>query len=208
MYAAWFAEVCERTAVMVAHWMRVGFVHGVMNTDNMSILGLTIDYGPFGWIDNYDPDWTPNTTDAQGRRYRFGWQPRVAGWNLSRFAQALSHCRGQYVFLCDQDDLWLPGKRDALVAALERDALLAVSDAQVIDADGRVIEDSFMARRGGFRGGFLHTLVKNRYLGCAMAFRRELLDEVLPIPSEVPMHDMWIGALAGLRGPWRTSSGR
>jgi uncharacterized protein YdiU (UPF0061 family) len=90
MYAAWFAEVCERTAVMVAHWMRVGFVHGVMNTDNMSVLGLTIDYGPYGWIDNYDPDWTPNTTDAHGRRYRFGWQPRVAGWNLSRFAQALS----------------------------------------------------------------------------------------------------------------------
>jgi uncharacterized protein YdiU (UPF0061 family) len=90
LYAAWFAEICERTAVMVAHWMRVGFVHGVMNTDNMSVLGLTIDYGPYGWVDNYDADWTPNTTDAHGRRYRFGWQPRVAGWNLSRFAQALS----------------------------------------------------------------------------------------------------------------------
>ena len=70
--------------------MRVGFVHGVLNTDNMSILGLTIDYGPYGWIDDYDPDWTPNTTDAQGRRYRFGWQPRVAHWNLSRLAGALS----------------------------------------------------------------------------------------------------------------------
>ena len=61
---------------MVAHWMRVGFVHGVMNTDNMSILGLTIDYGPYGWIDNFDPDWTPNTTDRQNRRYRFGQQPQ------------------------------------------------------------------------------------------------------------------------------------
>ncbi|MDH5829517.1 YdiU family protein [Luteimonas sp. M1R5S18] len=89
-YAAWFAEVCERTARLVAGWMRVGFVHGVLNTDNMSILGLTIDYGPYGWIDDYDPDWTPNTTDAQGRRYRFGWQPRVAHWNLARLAQALS----------------------------------------------------------------------------------------------------------------------
>ncbi|MET0893053.1 MAG: protein adenylyltransferase SelO family protein, partial [Pseudoxanthomonas sp.] len=88
--AQWFAQVCERTAVMVAHWMRVGFVHGVMNTDNMSILGLTIDYGPYGWIDDYDPDWTPNTTDAQGRRYRFGWQPKVAYWNLTRLAGALS----------------------------------------------------------------------------------------------------------------------
>ena len=90
LYARWFMEVCERTARTVAHCMRVGFVHGVLNTDNMSILGLTIDYGPYGWIDDYDPDWTPNTTDAQGRRYRFGWQPRVAHWNLSRLAQALS----------------------------------------------------------------------------------------------------------------------
>lgn len=90
LYAQWFDEVCARTAVMIAHWMRVGFVHGVMNTDNMSILGLTIDYGPYGWIDNYDPDWTPNTTDAHGRRYRFGWQPKIAYWNLMRLGQALS----------------------------------------------------------------------------------------------------------------------
>jgi len=88
--AAWFAQVCERTALLVAHWMRVGFVHGVMNTDNMSILGLTIDYGPYGWIDNFDLDWTPNTTDAQGRRYRFGHQPQIALWNLNRLANALA----------------------------------------------------------------------------------------------------------------------
>ncbi|WP_425480114.1 protein adenylyltransferase SelO [Cognatilysobacter segetis] len=86
----WFGEICERTAVMVGHWMRVGFVHGVMNTDNMSVLGLTIDYGPYGWIDDYDPDWTPNTTDAQRRRYRFGQQPAVAYWNLGRLASALA----------------------------------------------------------------------------------------------------------------------
>jgi uncharacterized protein YdiU (UPF0061 family) len=92
--AEWFAQVCERTAVMVAHWMRVGFVHGVMNTDNMSILGLTIDYGPYGWIDNFDLDWTPNTTDAGGRRYRFGYQPQVAYWNLGRLANALAPAFG------------------------------------------------------------------------------------------------------------------
>src|SRR4249919_1148700 len=86
----WFAQVCERTALMTAHWLRVGFVHGVMNTDNMSILGLTIDYGPYGWIDDYDPDWTPNTTDRDRRRYRFGQQPQVAFWNLTRLAGALA----------------------------------------------------------------------------------------------------------------------
>ena len=74
---------------MVAHWMRLGFVHGVMNTDNMSILGLTIDYGPYGWIDDFDLDWTPNTTDAEGRRYRFGHQAEIAYWNLTRLASAL-----------------------------------------------------------------------------------------------------------------------
>ena len=85
----WFAEVCERTAQMVVGWMRVGFVHGVLNTDNMSVLGLTIDYGPYGWLDNFDPHWTPNTTDAGGRRYRFAQQPAVAQWNLERLADAL-----------------------------------------------------------------------------------------------------------------------
>jgi len=90
LYADWFRQVCTRTAVLVAQWMRVGFVHGVMNTDNMSILGLTLDYGPYGWVENYDPDWTPNTTDAKGRRYRFGAQVAVAYWNLVRLAQALS----------------------------------------------------------------------------------------------------------------------
>jgi uncharacterized protein YdiU (UPF0061 family) len=86
---AWFREVCERTARMVVHWMRVGFVHGVMNTDNMSILGLTIDYGPYGWLEEFDPTWTPNTTDAVGRRYRYGQQPSVAQWNLVQLAEAL-----------------------------------------------------------------------------------------------------------------------
>ena len=87
---AWYAEVCERTAKLIAEWMRVGFVHGVMNTDNMSILGLTIDYGPYGWIDNFDPGWTPNTTDAGGKRYAYGRQPGVAQWNLGRLGDALS----------------------------------------------------------------------------------------------------------------------
>lgn len=89
IYLNWFKEVCTTTADMIVHWMRVGFVHGVMNTDNMSILGLTIDYGPYGWLENYDPDWTPNTTDANGRRYRFGNQGQIALWNLLQLAEAI-----------------------------------------------------------------------------------------------------------------------
>ncbi|OUJ74239.1 protein adenylyltransferase SelO [Hymenobacter crusticola] len=91
VYVRWFEEISRRTAVMIAHWMSVGFVHGVMNTDNMSILGLTIDYGPYGWLEPYDPDWTPNTTDFGSRRYAFGQQPQVALWNLYQLARALAH---------------------------------------------------------------------------------------------------------------------
>lgn len=88
-YASWYQEVCRRTALLVVDWMRLGFVHGVMNTDNLSILGVTIDYGPYGWLEGYDPMWTPNTTDAQGRRYSYGNQPGIAQWNLARLAEAL-----------------------------------------------------------------------------------------------------------------------
>jgi uncharacterized protein YdiU (UPF0061 family) len=88
-YAAFFHEVARRTARLIAHWQAVGFVHGVMNTDNMSILGLTIDYGPYGWIDDFNPGWTPNTTDADRRRYRFGNQPGIGLWNVERLGVAL-----------------------------------------------------------------------------------------------------------------------
>ncbi len=89
VYLAFFQEVVDRTKAMILHWQRVGFVHGVMNTDNMSILGLTIDYGPYGWLEDYNPNWTPNTTDAQHRRYRYGNQPSIGLWNLTQLANAL-----------------------------------------------------------------------------------------------------------------------
>jgi uncharacterized protein YdiU (UPF0061 family) len=85
----WYHVLCKRTALLIADWMRLGFVHGVMNTDNMSILGATIDYGPYGWLEGYDPSWTPNTTDAETRRYCYGNQPEIALWNLARLAEAL-----------------------------------------------------------------------------------------------------------------------
>lgn len=88
-YVQFFQEVANRTLDMVIHWQRVGFVHGVMNTDNLSILGLTIDYGPYGWLEGYDHNWTPNTTDKNHRRYQFGNQPSIAFWNLVQLANAL-----------------------------------------------------------------------------------------------------------------------
>ena len=84
-----FAEITRLTARLMAHWQSVGFTHGVMNTDNMSILGLTLDYGPFGFIDTYEPGFVCNHTDSQGR-YAFDQQPDVGLWNLTRLAQAMS----------------------------------------------------------------------------------------------------------------------
>jgi uncharacterized protein YdiU (UPF0061 family) len=88
-HAAWYGEVVKRTAIVMAQWQAVGFAHGVMNTDNMSILGLTIDYGPYGFMDGYDPQFICNHTDEQGR-YSFVNQPVIAHWNLRALALALS----------------------------------------------------------------------------------------------------------------------
>lgn len=88
-YALWFRDVVKRTGLMIARWQTVGFAHGVMNTDNMSILGLTIDYGPFGFLDDYQPGFICNHSDYQGR-YSFENQPAVGLWNLQRLAQSLS----------------------------------------------------------------------------------------------------------------------
>lgn len=88
-YLDFFETVVQSTLDMIVHWQRVGFVHGVMNTDNMSIHGITIDYGPYGWLEDYNPGWTPNTTDRQHKRYRFGNQPDIALWNLYQLANAL-----------------------------------------------------------------------------------------------------------------------
>ena len=88
-YLKFFEAVANNTREMIVQWQRVGFVHGVMNTDNMSIHGITIDYGPYGWLEDYNLNWTPNTTDNQHKRYRFGNQPKIAQWNLLQLANAL-----------------------------------------------------------------------------------------------------------------------
>ncbi len=129
--------------------------------------------------------------------------PNDQNLGVSRsFERALCACTRQVVLLCDQDDVWIAGKRDALALPFEQDPQCAVvvSDAQVIDEHGAILSPSFMAGRGGFRGGWWSTLVKNRYLGCCMALHRDIVALGLPIPARAPMHDMWFGMLAVSRG--------
>lgn len=117
-YMEWFKIISARTATLIVEWMRVGFVHGVMNTDNMSILGLSIDYGPFSMLEDYNLNFTPNTTDLPGRRYAFGQQGKIAQWNLWQLANALFPLINdadalQNVLNAFSDDFWL--KHDAML---------------------------------------------------------------------------------------------
>lgn len=113
---------------------------------------------------------------------------------------ALAAARGDVVFLADQDDVWLPGRRERVMATFGADPRVGVvvSEARVVDAYGAPLAESFMATRRGFRSSVLATLVRNRYLGCAMAVRRDVLRRALPIPARVPMHDMWLGVVGSL----------
>jgi glycosyltransferase involved in cell wall biosynthesis len=121
---------------------------------------------------------------------------------IRSFERGFQLAREEIIFLCDQDDVWLPGKRSAFVEQFEnnRSILVVISDAEVIDGEGSIIAHSFMAVRHGFKGGVIATLWRNRYLGCAMAVRRSLLRIALPIPHNVPMQDMWLGVLGQLQG--------
>jgi len=117
---------------------------------------------------------------------------------VKNFERSVSAASGNYIFLCDQDDFWLPGKIEHCIAALQTH-LLVVTDCKVVDSELNEIAPSFFRLRNS-GSGLLHNLWKNGYLGCCMAFRRELLRVALPFPSRIPMHDMWLGIIAETLG--------
>ncbi|TVO60281.1 glycosyltransferase family 2 protein [Denitromonas ohlonensis] len=117
---------------------------------------------------------------------------------IRNFEHALGNARGDLVFLCDQDDLWLPDKVERMAIELDI-AMLAVSDCRVVDDSLNLVHPSFFALNGS-RPGFIRNLLKNGYLGCCMAFRRELLSTALPFPSHLPMHDWWLGLVGQMTG--------
>ncbi|MFY9314150.1 MAG: glycosyltransferase family 2 protein [Burkholderiales bacterium] len=115
----------------------------------------------------------------------------------ANFENALAHATGEFVFLSDQDDVWLEGKRATMCDALASHALV-LSDCRVADAEGRLLHESYFALLGS-RPGLVRNFLRNSYLGCCMAFRRGLLELALPIPAAVA-HDYWIGMLGELTG--------
>lgn len=121
---------------------------------------------------------------------------------LQTFERALSLSRGEILFLSDHDDVWLPGKvaRALEIFASHPRVTMVVSDAALIDDEGRTLNESFFSVRGRFARGFVRNFVKNKYLGCTLSFRREMLRRFLPIPRDVPMHDIWFGLLNEIYG--------
>ena len=117
---------------------------------------------------------------------------------VKNFERVLIEAKGQYVFLCDQDDIWLPNKVEECLQALEKN-ILVVTDCKVVDKSLNEISPSFFELRNSGKG-ILKNIWKNTYLGCCMAFRRELLNIGLPIPAKIPMHDMWLGLIAETQG--------
>lgn len=120
---------------------------------------------------------------------------------VRNFENAIRHCRGDIIFLSDQDDVWLPGKAQRVTAVFLRPEVMAVlHDARIVDAQGNPEGDEtlFAMRKSGT--GLMKNLVRNSYIGCCMAFRRELVPVILPIPERMYMHDYWIGTAAELCG--------
>jgi glycosyltransferase involved in cell wall biosynthesis len=118
------------------------------------------------------------------------------------FEQAIRLSSGDLVFLSDQDDIWYPGKVDRVSRIFMENSqvTLVMSDARVIDDKGDILADSLLKTRGGFAPGIVATLIRNRYSGCLMAFRRSLAEKFLPFPKDIPMHDMWIGLINAVYG--------
>ncbi len=116
-------------------------------------------------------------------------------WN---FEKALEAAKGDYIFLSDQDDEWMPDKVKVSMRYLQKYDCV-VSDNQVTTPEGKVISESFYAVNDTRPGRFYNLLIKNGYLGCCMAFRRNVLQASLPFPKDIPMHDIWIGNVAAFR---------
>lgn len=158
-YPEFLRQVSLRTAELMAQWQAVGFSHGVMNTDNMSILGLTLDYGPFGFMDAFDPGYVCNHSDTAGR-YAFDQQPDVAAWNLTKFAQTLvplmsveaaSQAIGDYPQAFAT--AYLDRMRAKFGLAPDSDATPIIMDALQLMADNRVDYTLFLRRLCDFDSG-------------------------------------------------------
>lgn len=121
---------------------------------------------------------------------------------VKTFEKSISNAKGDILFLSDQDDIWQPNKTIRFLEIFQSHPTitLVLSDAKIIDDEDRITANSYFNLRGKFSDSLLMNIIKNKYHGCIMAFRREILDFVLPFPHDIPMHDMWIGIVNSIHG--------
>lgn len=118
---------------------------------------------------------------------------------VANFTNAIRHCSGDKIFLCDQDDVWLPEKVERCMEAFDSGATMVLHNAYVTDENLNITDYSFFQTRGS-KKGVVKNIIKNSYMGCCMAFDRKLLKKIMPIPRYVPMHDQWIGLMGEIYG--------
>ncbi len=118
---------------------------------------------------------------------------------VSNFVNAIRYCKGDKIFLCDQDDVWLPDKVKRVMEAFDEGYDLVLHNAYITDGELNITDYSFFEKRGS-KKGVIRNVFKNSYMGCCMAFDRKLLKRIMPMPRSIPMHDQWIGILAEIYG--------
>ena len=181
-YAAWYREIVDRTARLMAQWTAVGFAHGVMNTDNMSILGLTLDYGPYGWLERYDPGLICNHSDPSGR-YAFDQQPRIGLWNCARLGEALFPLVAQEPALAA-----LESYRTTFETTMDTLVRAKLGLARRLDGDGELASDLFtLMHRAG--ADYTRTF---RLLSAVDANRPETLAPLADAVAAPALLDPWL----------------
>lgn len=168
----------------------------------LSILSQLRNNDELVLVDDHSSDATLELVNEIGDKRIRIYQNHINLGVQHSFERALGLATGDLIFLSDQDDLWHPNKITMYIDVFVGfpDVTLVLSDARIIDKNSDLLLDSFFAIRGQFKSGVVSNLIKNKYLGCVMAFRRELLGKILPFPSLIPQHDMWIGLINGVYG--------
>ncbi len=190
-------NVRSRISICMATYNGERYVEAQMR----SILGQLPADSEVVVVDDASRDETVAIVDSfDDERIRIIRSPGNCG-TVASFERALMEARGDIIFLCDQDDLWKPDKVSHVMQAFSDPAVtLVLSDAKIIDAEGKDIEQSYFQTRGGFVQGVAQNILHNHYIGCTMAFRRQILAYCLPFPKKLPMHDSWIGIANDLFG--------
>lgn len=153
-------------------------------------------------VDDHSSDATLDVVEKIGDSRIKIYRNRLNEGVLRTFERAIRLASGDIIFLSDQDDIWYPEKVKRFIEVFDArsDVTLVLSDAKIINDVDEIVAESYLESRGGFSPSIWHNIIKNKYLGCTMAFRRTVVDKFLPFPKDVPGHDVWIGCVNSIYG--------